>query len=160
MRRDFSIRLARTGDADLIGAISREQIESGLSWSWTPGRVRAGIRDPETAVVVAEKNASLLGFAIMAFGDRSAHLNLLGIIPEWRRLGLGTALVHWLEETALVAGIPLIRLEVRRANKAAQRFYRSLGYATVAVLPNYYNGREHAVRMTRNLRVGASSSSD
>lgn len=160
MRREYSIRLARAGDAGPIAAISREQIESGLSWSWTPGRVRAGIRDPETVAVVAEKSASLRGFALMQFGDRSAHLNLLGVVPEWRRFGVGTALLRWLEESAVVAGIPMIRLEVRRSNQPAQRFYRRLGYAAVAMLPNYYKGREHAVRMTRDLRVGASSSSD
>ena len=34
------LRLAVPGDAHEIAALSREAIESGLAWSWTPRRVR------------------------------------------------------------------------------------------------------------------------
>jgi ribosomal protein S18 acetylase RimI-like enzyme len=94
----------------------------------------------------------LIGFAIMYFGDEHAHLNLLAIRPRYQRSGLGRRLIEWLEESALVAGIPAIRLELRATNAAARRFYQRLGFVQIARVQNYYSGVEDAIRMSRDIR--------
>lgn len=87
----------------------------------------------------------------MEFHDRHGHLNLLAVADARRREGIGAALLAWLEKSAHVAGIEQITLEVRRDNDGARAFYRSRGYDEVAVLPGYYQGREHAMRMVHQL---------
>lgn len=104
-------------------------------------------------VLAARRLDQLAGFAIMGFGEESAHLNLLAVEPRFRRTGLGRRMVRWLEETAMVAGTFEITLEVRAGNARARRFYRQLGYTEVDVLPGYYDHIEDAVCMTRDLRV-------
>ena len=66
---------------------------------------------------------------------------------------MGRSLIRWLEESALVAGISDIYLEVRAQNMAARNFYRALGYVEFEEIRGYYNRTETAIRMVHDLRV-------
>jgi ribosomal-protein-alanine N-acetyltransferase len=151
MRPDIELGLARRGDAAQIAWMSRDLIEQGLAWSWTPQRVIASMCSPITLVAVARAGCRLVGFGIMRYGDDRARLDLLGVAADSRRCGVGRRLVHWLERPALVAGIISATLEVRAANVGAQAFYERLGYRTVTRLDGYYQGREAAIRMQRDI---------
>lgn len=151
MISDLTLRLARETDALRIAQMSRDQIERGLGWSWTTQRVLRSIFDAETNVVVALKAGKLCGFAIMKYHDDEAHLLLLAVQPGARRQGIGAALVAWLEQAALTAGVGQVWLEARQGNAAARAFYRQLGYREIQVLPGYYQGREACVRIARDL---------
>lgn len=131
--------------------MSRLHIEYGLNWRWTPAKVRRHVRDKETMVLIANNEGSIAGFAIMRFGDDQAHLFLLAVQPEYRRSGLGRSMMQWLEKSCRTAGIQTVRLEVRVSNKAALRFYRKLGYRVIARVAGYYDRREAAAIMARNL---------
>jgi ribosomal-protein-alanine N-acetyltransferase len=87
----------------------------------------------------------------MRYGDDEAHLDLLAVAPPYQRLGVGSAMVRWLEKCAIVGGTFRVALEVRSGNTAAQRFYQNLGYRICAELPGYYQGVEAALRMARDL---------
>ena len=150
---DLILELARPTDATAIATMSRDLIEFGLSWRWTPQRVAASIRAPEVNVLVARIHRQTAGFAIMRYGEHVAHLDLLGVGPQYRRLGVGRQLIEWLEKCALVAGIIQVVLEVRAQNEGAQLFYKRLGYRPLVQLPGYYQGVEAAVRMGRDLRA-------
>ena len=133
--------------------MSRDLIEHGLEWSWTPPRVRRFICGVDSSVVVARRERRVAAFAIMHFGDEVAHLNLLAVATEHRRQGLGRQLMGWLTATAMEAGVFRINLEVRAHNEAARHFYRALGFDALDVVPGYYQGREAALRMTRGLSM-------
>jgi len=148
---ELSLRLARLADATTIANLSRELIEYGLRWRWTPMRIAASIRDPNVNVLVACIRANIAGFAIMRYRDDDAHLDLLAVAPPYRRAGVGRQLLEWLEKCAVVAGIFSVALEVRTANEGAQRFYQRMGYDTLVHLPGYYQGVEAALRMGRDL---------
>lgn len=149
----FTLRLARPADATLIAAMSRDYIEDGLRWTWRPGRVARQIGDRETVVLIALDSRRLAGFAIMSYGDESAHLNLLAVDPAYRLRGLGRTMMTWLEKSASTAGSFKITLEVRARNLGARCFYRALGYKEVVMLRGYYQGAEDAARMHRDLRA-------
>lgn len=149
---NIALRLARLADAASIALMSRELIESGLGWSWTPERVARSIRNPDTVTLIASDRLRMVAFGIMHFGDEHAHLNLLAVRPSHQRHGIGRGLVEWLMESARVAGIATVSLELRTTNDDARRFYRSLGFSEAAYIPGYYRGREMALRMARELR--------
>ena len=148
---ELSLRLARPADANTIADLSRDLIEYGLRWRWTPARVAASIRAPNVNVLVACIHKNIAGFAIMRYGDNDAHLDLLAVAPPYRRTGVGRQLIEWLEECAVVAGIFSVNLEVRAANEEAQLFYNRLGYRALIQLPGYYQGIEAGLRMGRDL---------
>jgi ribosomal protein S18 acetylase RimI-like enzyme len=151
MSYELDIGLARLNDAAPIARMSRELIEYGLRWRWTPARVAASIRAPEVNVLVAHIGARIAGFAIMRYGDDTAHLELLAVAPQYRRAGIGQQLLRWLEECAMVGGTFTVTLEVRAGNEGAQSFYTRLGYRSLMQLPGYYQGKEAALRMGRDL---------
>jgi ribosomal protein S18 acetylase RimI-like enzyme len=148
---ESNIRLATADDAARIAILSRDHVEHGLGWGWTPPRVLASIRDRATNVAVAYDNSELSGFGIMKYRDDEAHLNLLAVHPAQHRRGTGSALVRWLEAAAITAGIGLITVEARVSNTIARTFYRKLGYREMALLPRYYSGREDAIRIAKDL---------
>jgi ribosomal-protein-alanine N-acetyltransferase len=143
--------LARPSDAETISNMSRWLIEAGLAPTWHLHRVLWHIRDRESVVLVARDQCKLAGFAIMQYGESSAHLNLIGVLPSRQRSGIGRKLVQWLESSAITAGTFLIKLEVRESNAAAREFYAAMGYKEIGLVQGYYQSRDSAVRMSRDL---------
>ncbi|MDE1923375.1 MAG: GNAT family N-acetyltransferase [Gammaproteobacteria bacterium] len=146
-----TLGLARARDAILIAEMSRDLIEHGLGWSWTPARVRQFLSHRDSTVVVARRDERLAAFALLHVGDTSAHLNLLAVGPEHRRQGLGLRMLDWLCLTATESGVFRVDLEVRYRNSGARAFYERAGFAETGRTPGYYRGVETALRMTKDL---------
>jgi ribosomal protein S18 acetylase RimI-like enzyme len=151
MISDCQIRLGLPADVRQIAAMSRDYIEHGLGWRWTPPRILAAMRAPDSNLAVASRGDRLVGFGLMQYKDDEAHLILLAVDAGSRRTGIASALVAWLERCALTAGIGTVYLEARTANAAARAFYRRLGYREIALVPGYYQGIEDGVRIARDL---------
>ena len=145
------IRTAHVSEAAEIASISRQQVEYGLNWRWTPARVKRSINDKETIVLIASKAGVTQGFAIMKFAEETAHLLLLAVQPKKRRGGIGTSMLNWLEKSCVTAGIQRVRLEVRASNHVARHFYEKLGYRLVELVAAYYDRSEAAIVMQREL---------
>jgi [ribosomal protein S18]-alanine N-acetyltransferase len=152
------VRLATAADVLAIADMSREYIEHGLGWSWTPTRIAAAIHDQSTNVAVIHQSDGVLGFGIMHYGDRSAHLALLAVHPAQRRRGIAARLVAWLEKSADTAGIERIRVEARSDNPGAIAFYQKHGYMQIDRIARYYRGVLDAVRLEKTLRLGVRES--
>jgi len=133
--------------------MSRRLIETGLEPSWPAERVLRHIRHADSVVLTARSNGQLLGFAVMQFGDETAHLNLFAVDSTIQRRGVGRKLLRWLEQTAITAGTFLVQLELRASNAEALQFYEAQGFREVARVRGYYQRREDAIRMERDLRV-------
>ncbi len=146
-----SIQLANITDATCIANMSRDLIETGLGWSWTPSRVLKAIKGKDANVIVTREGNLVIGFAVMRYLDGEAHLDLFGVVPKYRRKGVGTRMIKWLEETALCNGTGVIYLETRLSNNEARDFYNSLGYRVIQQIPGYYKGIESAVRLAHDL---------
>ncbi len=78
--------------------------------------------------------------------ENMAWVATVGVLPEYRGRGIGTALMKACEEQL---GIPTIRLSVRLSNEGAVRLYQRLGYQRVGIWPNYYLDGEDAVVMEK-----------
>src|ERR1700721_408533 len=144
-----TLGLARASDAREIAEMSRDLIEQGLTWSWTPARVQHFISGPESSVVVARRERQIAAFAIMHFGDEVAHLNLLAVEPGHRSQGRGRQPMSWLTATAIEAGVFRINLELRTRNDSARIFYEGLGFNQLGIVQGYYQGGEAPCRRQR-----------
>ena len=147
----MNVVLARARDAESIARMSRDAIEHGFTWRWRTERVAACIANPDINVAVIRDAARVVGFGLMHYEQELAHLLLLAVATRHRRRGLGAKLLDWLETSARVAGIGEVRVEVRLGNLDAQRFYARLGYREMVRLKGYYQGREDALRMNKDL---------
>ena len=152
MTPTISVAIASPADAADIAAMSRRLIEHGLPWTWRPERVVRAIASPVTNVAVVKGKAGLDAFGIMEYWDDDAHLVLFAVRPERQRSGMGSALLQWLEASALVAGSTRIRVEARRDNVAARSFYNEHGYHELAIKAQMYSGMLDGIRMEKWLR--------
>jgi len=148
------IALATADDAATIALLSRDEIEHGLGWSWTPARVRRSIEDPRNNAIVARDGTRLIGFALMRYDAEHAHLLLFGVAPGWRRRGVANALWAWLEATLRTAGIRSAQVELRVSNDDARAFYERVGFEQVNATQRYYRGVETALHMVKELTSG------
>lgn len=155
MIADVAVRLATPADAAAIAAMSREYIEYGLPWRWTPARIAHAIRSRDTNVAVVGDPGALAGFGIMAYRDEDAHLLLLAVRAQQRRRGIASAIVEWLEAVARCAGMQRIRVEARRENEAARNFYSEHGYHERAIRAAMYGPAVDGVRLEKWLRPRA-----
>ena len=146
------IGLARVDEAGRIALMSRDVIEQGLRWTWTPQRVLRGVRDSSTNTIVARDGRTIVGFAIMLYGDDDAHLALLAVEPARRRQGIASALLAWLEVTARTAGLRRIKVETRADNHEARAMYRKFAYREMREILGYYQGIDDAVALAKTLR--------
>jgi ribosomal-protein-alanine N-acetyltransferase len=62
----------------------------------------------------------MLGFGIMKYDDDVAHLLLFAVREDARRQGVGSALLAWLEQVALVAGVRRFVVEARTRQTPAR----------------------------------------
>jgi len=81
-------------------------------------------------------------------GPDLAWIVTIGILPEFRRLGLARALLHACEARLQAKAI---RLSVRRSNHPAIELYLTEGYTQVDVWGNYYIGGEDALILEKKI---------
>jgi ribosomal-protein-alanine N-acetyltransferase len=152
MIAEVAIRLATLADAADIAAMSREQIEHGLRWSWREDRVARAINDPDTNVIVVGDPGAILAFGIMSYPDDDAHLLLFAVRRSSQRRGIGSAVLLWLEAVARAAGAKRIRVEARRENVAARGLYGEHGYHELSLKKAMYSGAVDGVCLEKWLR--------
>ena len=150
---DVTMRFATLDDAATLALMSRDLVETGLGWQYRGERIRKLIEDTNTVALVAADSDRVVGFAIMSFGDERAHLVLLAVRATHQRRGIARGLIEWLLESARVAGVATIQVELRAENAGAYALYYKLGFIKMLRAPNYYRGREAALMMIRTLRA-------
>ena len=92
----LDISLARGIDALAIAQMSRQRIEDGLPWRWTPERVARNLDRANANAIVGRIDGELAGFALMAYGEHEAHLLLMAVTAPRARQGVGSRLLRWL----------------------------------------------------------------
>ena len=148
---ELSLRLARPAEATTIANLSRDLIEYGLQWRWTPMRVASSMRAADVNVLVACNHDNMAGFAIMRYGDDDAHLDLLAVAPPYRRAGIGRQLLEWLENAPSWRVYSTLPWKCARRTKEPSSSISAWAIATLEQLPGYYQGIEAAIRMGRDL---------
>jgi ribosomal-protein-alanine N-acetyltransferase len=149
----IALGFANRSDAATIADLSRELVEAGLGWAYRRERIAELIGDVDTVALVARERGRIVGFTITTFGDERAHLVLLAVRKAFQRRGIARRMIHWVVESAAVAGVASVHVELRAHNVAAIGLYRSSGFAESLRMPGYYRGREDAIRMVRVLRA-------
>ena len=149
---DVTIDFARPCEAEEIALLSREYIEFGLGWRYTPEKVTSLIHKETKNVVVAHHGEKLVGFGIMTYGNETANLDLLAVKRRCRRRGVARKIVLWLIEVAKAADMHTVYVQVRKLNSGAVNFYYKLGFAEIDEIPGYYRGEETAVIFCKALR--------
>ncbi len=77
-----------------------------------------------------------------------AWIATIGVLPEYRRHGIATAL---LRQTEKQVNVSRVRLCVRVSNRGAIDLYEREGYRQISTWPKYYQNGEDALVMEKKL---------
>lgn len=104
---------------------------------------------PESVCLAAVCDPRLVGYLICARHHLDWHLSNIAVAPDWRRRGVGAALIENMFE--IVGPESPVTLEVRPSNRSAIAMYKRLGFQPAGLRRGYYpdNG-EDALIMWRN----------
>ena len=91
----------------------------------------------------------IAGYIVARETAGELHINNVAVRPEYRRRGIGAALLGRVLQEACRRKAKAALLEVRSANLAAQKLYEKHGFKAIARRSDYYSEpREDAVVMS------------
>ena len=120
------------------------------SGSWSRTTYEAELAHPGRSYVVVDHDAQLAGYAGIDLAPEATVMTI-GVAPQFRRQGLGRALMEHLLGLARESGSTLVHLEVRADDAGAQALYSQSGFTPVGRRRGYYQGAD-ALLMRLRLR--------
>lgn len=132
---------------DQLPVIMELEVALFGSEAWTETMLREELAEPghdgahrhsdgaDRHYVVAVEGDQIIGYAGLLAYDDEAHVMTIGVVPDRRRSGVGTAL---LLDLLAAAGTRRVLLEVRADNEQAQQLYRRHGFAAIGLRRGYY----------------------
>ena len=131
--RDITLRKACSGDASEIVRLCRESLRYACTTDEVCSRLDDLLFKETEIIIIAEANEKIVGFA-HADEYRLLYqppmMNLMGIAVDvnYRKMGIGHALLAAIEDIAQERGITGIRVISGIGREEAHAFYRAVGY--------------------------------
>ncbi len=89
----------------------------------------------------------IIGFITGSRQNKTARILMLAVDRQYRRKGVGNALLNRFIFEAKKEGMNSVFLEVRANNKGAIEFYTKRGFQIISLLKNYYTNGDSAYVM-------------
>lgn len=141
------VRIAKSSDLDDIYELDVQT----FAMPWSKEALSYDILENDNAfVIVAEYEGEFAGYADIWTVLDEADLNSIAVRVDFRRKGIGDAIMLAMTEMLSASGVATINLEVRVSNMPAIKLYKKYGFNECGVRPGYYldNG-EDALIMKR-----------
>jgi ribosomal protein S18 acetylase RimI-like enzyme len=124
----FALRTASAADVDGIVALWQQAAENDSRPPDTAEAVLALLgRDPE-AVILADHDGALIGSIIAGWDGWRYHLYRLAVRPDWRKQGVGSALLSAAENRLWALGATRLDAMVLDGNDLGQNLWQARGY--------------------------------
>ncbi len=121
-----------------------------FSTPWTYENLEEELDNKTAYFFVALEDEKVIGYIGVSVVADSCFINNIAVFPEYRRQGVGRALIKMASLTADAMGTDFISLEVRESNYPAIAMYRSMGFEEMGMRRDFYRRpRENALIMTR-----------
>lgn len=150
----WSVEPLRASDLDEVLAIERVSFPS----PWSRGAFLYELeQNPMARCWVArgsEPAPSVLGYLCLWEIPPEIHITNVAVHPEWRRRGIGRALLGAILDDARRRLLTVALLEVRPTNAGARQLYEALGFHVVGRRRGYYfDTGEDALLMKADLTL-------
>lgn len=121
--------------------------------AWSEQSFQEEMQNKLAVYFTAKTDGGCIGYAGFWNVAGEGGITNIAVLPDYRRKGVGTALVSALVREARELNLDLLTLEVRKSNFAAQGLYKSFGFDIIGERKRYYrdNG-EDAFIMTKRLK--------
>ena len=156
-QRGFTIREFKPTDLNDVVSINRRCLPE----NYVPSFFLEHHYENPRIFLVAEVDGKIAGYVMcrMEFGlsnfkkmfARKGHVISLAVLDEYRRRGIGYALMKQALKNLSESGASEVYLEVRVSNHPAISLYKKLGFRPVRVISRYYADGEDAYLMAVEL---------
>ena len=120
-----------------------------FSHPWTRENLENELNIPTSVFYAALENDEVIGYIGMSTVIDEGYIFNVAVSEDYRRRGVGYALVRELVTCGMKNSLCFITLEVRESNSAAIALYSKFGFIRVGERKNYYSApTENAVLMT------------
>lgn len=122
---DYLVRPMVEGDLTDVEEVDRSSFES--IWINTTPSLQAAYNQAAHSYVI-EKENQIIAYEMSTASQFTAHLARLAVLPEFRRLNLGKALVSNMLSDFSHKGILQITVNTQSDNRASLHLYKHLGF--------------------------------
>ena len=129
-----------------------------FSRPWSKRMLAEELDNACAAFLVAEDadSGKVLGYAGVLVMADEGYITNVAVFPEYRRHGIGAAIIEVFMNFARGNDLACLTLEVRPSNAAAIALYEGFGFAEVGRRKNYYDlPKEDALILTRYFKEEA-----
>ena len=134
--RRTNISFNKLSSIEIPSVLSIEEQNSDYPWSKL--QFTTSIENSNNLCYCLSFNGRTIGYLIAMLAVDTADILNIGIEPEFKRQGHGTALLNHLIKELRKRNISEILLEVRAGNQSAIQFYKRQGFEEISVRKNYY----------------------
>lgn len=135
---------------DLDGVLEIERVSFPTPWS-RAAYYRELTDNSYAHYLVAKAGDLVAGYAGMWVLLDEAHVTNIAVRPQYRRRGIGEALMLEMMAIARDKSAARMTLEVRPSNKTAQKLYQKLGFVPRGIRKRYYSDtKEDAIVMWKD----------
>lgn len=136
--------------ADIAGMTAIEQ--ACFAHPWSAASFESAFKVGHTVFFGAMVGATLAGYAGLQELYGEGAVTNVGVLPDFRRQGIGEALMCAMVRYGVEHAVESISLEVRESNAAARALYEKLGFEALGVRKEFYTApKEDAVIMRKVL---------
>lgn len=118
---------------------------------WTYDVLQEELNNPNSEYFVAKLENNILGFAGIWKAVDDVHITDIVVKKSNRQTGIGSKLLEKLIQTAKSQNFNSITLEVNEHNLPAINLYFKYGFKNVGFRKKYYNNKDNAIIMTKEL---------
>ena len=122
--------------------------EECFSQPWSENALKEFSESAFSHIITAFFDGVVAGYITYSQIFEEIQIANVAVKKDFRRMGLGNALIHHLISSGNNDGCEVITLEVRASNVAAIALYENNGFERVGVRKNFYsNPKEDAILM-------------
>lgn len=137
--------------ANITGIMAVEQNCFKIPWNLAAGAAELAITGGGGYAVTCGNDESIAGYIFYRVIIDEMHILKVATAPPWRKQRIASELLQKTIDLAREKGLRRICLEVRASNTAAINLYQKFEFASSGRRPGYYDNREDAILMSKEI---------
>ena len=120
-------------------------LDFGFSDGWTESMYISAFSTERFGGIIANNSECDIGFITFDISSDTADIEDVFVLPDYRKNGVGYALINNAFTYLRSKGVEKVFLEVRESNLSAINLYKKCGFSKISERKKYYPNGENAL---------------
>ena len=150
-RSEITIRQLEWQDTDIEQILEIDALCFNSYDAYTLEDYRRRFKANPDLCLVAEIGGRIAGDMLSSVIEGKAELNSMATHPDYRRCGVGAALLDETVRLVRAYDMRFIELQVRKSNSDGLAFWQKMGFVIIEELPGFYPDGEDGWLMSKSI---------